>query len=228
MTTDTNSGLEWRARVHAALGEPARLAVVEALSLGDASPSELQALLGMPSNLLSHHLKVLEEARVVTRSRSEGDHRRTYLKLVAGTLKGLLADSLTTAPRVLFVCTHNSARSQLAVALWRGLSTVPVASAGTSPAPRVHPGALAAAQRHGLPLRRSRPRQLDDVVLAGDFVVTVCDSAHEQIGGDARLHWSIPDPVRVGSDDAFDQTLDALTRRVGDLAARVTTSPLAG
>jgi protein-tyrosine-phosphatase/DNA-binding HxlR family transcriptional regulator len=213
--------LERRAAVHAALSEPPRLAIVDLLSLGDASPSELQALLEIPSNLLAHHLKVLEQAGVVTRSRSEGDRRRTYLQLVPGALDLLLSPALTAAPRVVFVCTHNSARSQLAVALWRRRSHVPVASAGTRPADHLHPGALAAAQRHGLPLRRSRPRALHDVVQAEDFVVTVCDTAHEELGTEARLHWSIPDPVRVGTNDAFDRAFDELSRRVADLAPRL-------
>jgi protein-tyrosine-phosphatase len=211
--------------VHAALGESARLAVVDALSLGDASPSELQALLGVPSNLLAHHLNVLEEAGVLTRSRSEGDRRRTYLQLVPGILDGLVPHSWTTAPRVVFVCTRNSARSQLAVALWRGRSRIPVTSAGTHPAAQLDPGALATARRHGLALRGSRPHSLAEVVRAEDFVVTVCDGAHEELGAAARLHWSIPDPVRVGSDDAFDQAFDELTRRVEELATRVIEAP---
>src|SRR5688500_18450022 len=76
--------LERRAAVHAALGDPARLAIVDALLFGEASPSELQDLLAMPSNLLAHHVKVLERAEVVTRHRSEGDRRRTHLALAAG------------------------------------------------------------------------------------------------------------------------------------------------
>ena len=57
--------VERRARVHAALGEPARLAIVDRLVPGDASPSELAAALGVASNLLAHHLRVLEQAGVV-------------------------------------------------------------------------------------------------------------------------------------------------------------------
>ena len=65
---------------------------------------------------------------------------------------------------MVFVCTHNSARSQLAAALWNDTSPVPAISAGTHPAPAVHPGAVAAAHRHRVPLRRSSPRHVDDVV----------------------------------------------------------------
>ncbi|GAA2070700.1 helix-turn-helix domain-containing protein [Actinomadura alba] len=138
--------LEERAAIHAALAEPARLAVVDALVLGDASPGELGQALGLPSNLLAHHLKVLTEAGLVQRARSEADRRRTYVRLVPAALAGLnSAVSVLTraAARVVFVCTHNSARSQLAAALWnqhgrRPYATVPAASAGTDPSPRVH------------------------------------------------------------------------------------------
>jgi len=210
--------LERRAAVHAALGDPSRLAVVDALSLGDASPSELQAMLAVPSNLLAHHLKVLELAGVVERSRSEGDHRRTYLRLVPGSLGTLVAQSSATAARVVFVCTHNSARSQLAAALWRRRSHVPASSAGTRPADRIHPGALSAARRHGLRVARVRPRHVAAVLARDDLVVTVCDTAHEELAGRARLHWSVPDPVRVGSDAAFDLAYAQLAERVARLA----------
>jgi protein-tyrosine-phosphatase len=223
MSTERSGGLTRRAALHAAMSDAARLAVVDLLSTGDASPSELQALLEMPSNLLAHHLKVLERAGLVTRSRSEGDHRRTYLRLVPGAFDGLLSPGLAAAPRVVFVCTQNSARSQLAVALWRRASHVPVTSAGTHPAKQLHPGAFAAARRRGLPLRGSRPRATHDVLQAEDLVVTVCDAAHEHLGAAARLHWSIPDPVRDGSEEAFDRALDELDHRVGELASRLET-----
>jgi len=215
------SSLERRAALHAALADPSRLAVVDALTLGDLSPSELQAMLGLPSNLLAHHLKVLELAGVVERSRSEGDHRRTYIRLVPGSLGMVVAQSVATTVRVVFVCTHNSARSQLAVALWRRRSHVPASSAGTRPADRIHPGALSAARRHALPLPRVRPRHVAQVLAPDDLVVTVCDAAHEELAGRGRLHWSVPDPVRVGSDDAFDRAYAQLAERVGRLAPLV-------
>jgi protein-tyrosine-phosphatase/DNA-binding HxlR family transcriptional regulator len=221
MTAERLADLERRAAVHAALADPSRLAVVDALALGDASPSELQAMLDLPSNLLAHHLNVLERVGMVERSRSEGDRRRTYVRLVSGALDGLSAPAARAAPRLVFVCTHNSARSQLAVALWRRRSRVPAASAGTRPADRIHPGALAAARRHGLPLARVRPRPVHQVLAPDDLVVAVCDTAHEQLGDRIRLHWSVPDPVRVGSDDAFDRAHDQLAERVGRLAPLV-------
>ena len=60
MNIERTAELERRADIHAALADPARLQIVDTLSLGDASPSELQELLAMPSNLVAHHLKVLE------------------------------------------------------------------------------------------------------------------------------------------------------------------------
>ena len=72
--------------MHAALADPARLRITDTLLTGDASPSELAAMLAMPSNLLAHHLHVLEQAWIITRRRSEGDRRRTYLQLVPGAL----------------------------------------------------------------------------------------------------------------------------------------------
>ncbi|HEY6494207.1 MAG TPA: metalloregulator ArsR/SmtB family transcription factor, partial [Trebonia sp.] len=79
MLTDDPMDLQRRAAVHAALSDPARLRIADTLRAGDASPSELAAMLAMPSNLLAHHLRVLEEAELVSRRRSDGDRRRTYL-----------------------------------------------------------------------------------------------------------------------------------------------------
>src|SRR3954447_21012897 len=118
MTADSYS-LRARARVHAALGDPARLAIVDALTLGDASPGEIGADLGMATNLVAHHVKVLQDAGLIVRTRSEGDRRRTYLRLEPQVLASLTPPRLDGAARVVFVCTHNSARSQLAAALWR-------------------------------------------------------------------------------------------------------------
>ncbi|WP_309111151.1 helix-turn-helix domain-containing protein [Saccharothrix sp.] len=219
MSTDWNPGLVARARVHAALGEPARLAVVEHLLLGDASPGELGRVLGLPSNLLAHHVKLLEQAGVVEKFRSEGDHRRTYLRLRPNALGGLTPTGRREASRVVFVCSRNSARSQLAAALWKRRSRIPAASAGTRPADRVHPLAVETARAHGLSLTRARPHHLDDVLQPDDLVVAVCDNAHEELGGDptARLHWSVPDPAAVGTSDAFQSAYLDLADRIDRL-----------
>jgi ArsR family transcriptional regulator, arsenate/arsenite/antimonite-responsive transcriptional repressor / arsenate reductase (thioredoxin) len=210
--TDELSSLERRARVHAALGDPARLAIVDALTLGDASPGEVARALGLATNLVAHHVKVLTEAGLVARTRSEGDRRRTYLRLEPGTLASLAAPHLPAVGRVVFVCTHNSARSQLAAALWRQRTGRPVASAGTRPAARVHPRAVKIAH-------------VVDVVGDGDLIIAVCDNAHEDLTGRTvdvrsrpRLHWSVPDPVRVNTDAAFEAAYTDLAGRIDRLA----------
>jgi ArsR family transcriptional regulator, arsenate/arsenite/antimonite-responsive transcriptional repressor / arsenate reductase (thioredoxin) len=223
MNAEWSAPLTARARVHAALGEPARLAIVDRLLLADASPAELGRELGIPSNLLAHHLTLLERAGLLSRTRSEADQRRTYLRLNPHALTGLVPAAVRTAPRVVFVCTQNSARSQLAAALWQRRSTLPVTSAGTQPAAHVHPGATAAARRHGLTLARARTRHLDQTLRPGDLVIAVCDNAHEHLGGQAqdRLHWAVPDPAPIGTPAAFDAALTDLSERIDRLAPLV-------
>ena len=224
--------IERRAAVHAALGEPVRLAIVDRLGPGDVSPGELAEAVGLASNLLAHHLKVLEEAGVIRRVRSEGDRRRSYVQLClddpvvwAAAQAGLSNRLVGTrpVPRVVFVCTANSARSQLAAARRNAISSVPAASAGTHPAVRVHPRATTTGRRHGLKLGRVKPVAMEQVVRDGDLVVAVCDNVHEELDpGRGRLHWSIPDPVRVDTDEAFETAYADITRRVERLAATVT------
>ncbi|NUW34572.1 helix-turn-helix domain-containing protein [Nonomuraea sp. SMC257] len=224
MNADWSSSVEARARVHAALGDPGRLSIVDRLLLGDASPGELGHELGLPTNLLAHHVKLLQEAGVVERRRSEGDRRRTYLRLVPRSLSGLLPAVARPAPRVVFVCTHNSARSQLAAALWGRASHVPATSAGTRPAERVHPRVVALARHHGLDLDAATTRHIEQTLHPDDLIVAVCDAAHEQLtrlAGAERLHWSIPDPVRTGDDDAFERAYADIADRVQRLAPAV-------
>lgn len=209
--------LDERVRVHAALADPARLAIVDRLAVSDASPGELGRLLGQPTNLVAHHLRVLEGAGLVARHRSEGDGRRTYLRLVPGLLAGLAVRPSVAGARVVFVCTHNSARSPLAAALLARRSGVQTASGGTEPAGRVHPRAVAVGRRHGLRLRGVRPVHVDDVLRPGDLVVSVCDTAHEHLPDVGQLHWSVPDPARVDTDDAFEAAYADLSDRVDRL-----------
>jgi protein-tyrosine-phosphatase/DNA-binding HxlR family transcriptional regulator len=222
MNVERNSLAE-RARVHAALGDPARLAIVDALVVGDAAPGELGALLEMPTNLVAHHLKVLEEAGVVVRGRSEGDHRRTYVRLVPEQLASVVSPSLSDVPRVVFVCTQNSARSQLAAAIWARRSHVPVVSAGTRPAERVHPRAVKVARRRGLDTEKWRTAQVVDVVKPNDLVIAVCDIAYEHLpaGARPRVHWSVPDPAPADTDAAFEAAYDEIAGRIDRLAPLV-------
>lgn len=216
--------LAGRVARYAALADPVRLRIVDLLTLGDVAPVELQGELGVSSSLLAHHLNQLEQAGLIVRTRSEADRRRTYLHLAPGALDGLAPSPMLGVRRVVFVCTGNSARSQLAAALWHGSSDIPVASAGTHPAAQIEPGAIAAADRHGLTLRARAPRALDDVLGADDFVVTVCDTAHEELGDAGCVHWSVPDPVRDGTDAAFDAAFEDIAGRIQSLAPRLTTT----
>jgi protein-tyrosine-phosphatase/DNA-binding HxlR family transcriptional regulator len=222
------TSVQGRARIHAALGDPARLAIVDALCLGDSSPGEIARDLGLPTNLIAHHVKVLADAGLLERARSEADRRRTYLRLRPDALALLQPPRLPDAPRVVFVCTHNSARSQLAAALWAQRTHRPAASAGTHPAARVHPKAVAVAHRHGLRLDPARTAHVADVVNRDDLVIAVCDSAHEDLtSGAARpqLHWSVPDPVRAGTDAAFEAAYTDLAKRIERLAPTLAGAP---
>ena len=204
-----------RAARYAALGDPVRLAIVDELTLSDRAPVELRRLLGIESNLLSHHLDVLETVGMINRSASSGDGRRRYVQLVRGSLRDLAPVQRIRPDRALFVCTRNSARSQLAAALWRSLAGAPAESAGTHPADRVHPRAVAAAKRAGLDISESVPQTLDQVAFVPDIVVTVCDQAHEELSADDTwLHWSVPDPVIVGTRLGFDHALAQLRERI--------------
>jgi len=215
-----------RARIHAALGDPARLAIVDTLSLGDASPGEIAHALELATNLVAHHINVLADAGLVTRTRSQGDRRRTYLRLKPEALSTLAPPALTDLGRVVFVCTHNSARSQLAAALWARRTRGPAASAGTHPAARVHPRAVTVARRHGLILNPTATAHITDVVRDGDLIIAVCDNAHEDLTtnttlpsqGRPRLHWSVPDPVSLDTAAAFEAAYRDLVARIDRIA----------
>ncbi|RKS71643.1 protein-tyrosine-phosphatase [Actinomadura pelletieri DSM 43383] len=222
------SSLRGRAAAHHALGDPARLAIVEALMIGDVAPGELGRTLGMPSNLLAHHLGVLQDAGLVGRTRSEADRRRTYVRLIPAALRALNPIAPLTVPRVVFVCTRNGARSPLAAALWADRSTIPVASAGIDPAPRVHPRAVSTAHRHGLRLQSHDTAHVDDVLTPTDLLVAVCDNAYRHLGpAPRRAHWSVPDPGPVDTEEIFEEVFGQLAERIEWLSS-ITTPPGSG
>ena len=114
---------------------------------------------------------------------------------------------------------RNSARSQLAAAVWRTVTGAPAESAGTHPAQRIDARAIKAARRAKLPLADAKPRSIAEVPTLAPLVITVCDQAHEELDPpDSWLHWSIPDPVQAGTAAAFDATIDELRERVHGLA----------
>lgn len=222
MSSTESSTLTARAAVHRALGDEHRLAIVDALQLSDRSPGELCALTGLSSNLLAFHLDVLEDAGVVRRERSRGDGRRRYVTLEVADLPPAPAQRLA-ADAVAFVCTANSARSQLAAALWASRTDARALSAGTQPAMRVHPLAVRVAHRHGLDLSGATPRRYDELEATPDLVVSVCDRARESHPGAtaATLHWSVADPAD-GDETDFERAFLELSRRVDRLAAATT------
>jgi ArsR family transcriptional regulator, arsenate/arsenite/antimonite-responsive transcriptional repressor / arsenate reductase (thioredoxin) len=208
-----------RAVRHAALGEPNRLAIVDSLYLSDRSPSELRALTGLASNLLAFHLDVLEEAGLIARRRSQGDGRRRYVTLRADALQGLVPTSSPPSGPVVFVCTRNAARSQLAAALWQHWTGGEAASAGTEPAEQADPLAVTVAAEHGLDASPWRPSSYDEVDLEPALVVSVCDRALEAglPWSAPALHWSVPDPAG-GSRTAYETVYRDLDTRVARLA----------
>lgn len=207
--------IERRARLHAALGDPVRLSIVDELMVSDRAPVELQALTGLASNLLAHHLDTLEEAGLIVRSHSNGDGRRRYVRLVSRALTSLYPVTKLVPSDVLFVCSTNSARSQLAAALWTECTGALAHSAGTHPAQHVHPGAIAAAERAGFDLHATTPRSLDGVEVLSPVVITVCDQAYEEVGSKRGWsHWSISDPVARGTKSAFDVAVVEIRERI--------------
>jgi protein-tyrosine-phosphatase len=215
-----NTDVITRARLHAALGDPHRLAAVDALHHSDRSPSELAEMLGLGSNLMAHHLGMLEDLGVIVRAASEGDRRKRYVRLVPSALSGLQSGRAVQVQRVVFVCTDNSARSQLAEAIWNQRHSVPATSAGMTPAEQLHPGTLQIAADRGLDLTDAVPKPLPELS-NDDLVISVCDRAHDALmerGGIRELHWSVPDPAGTNATNTFDQATDALSDRIATLA----------
>jgi len=131
--------------------------------------------------------------------------------------------------RVLFLCTGNSCRSQMAEGLLRTLGggRFEVSSAGTEPADRVHPLAIETMAERGIDISMQRPKPLS--TFEGqefDLLITTCDDANEACpfypGAKRRLHWSIPDPAKAtGTDNeirrAFRKAADMLEERIKEL-----------
>jgi ArsR family transcriptional regulator, arsenate/arsenite/antimonite-responsive transcriptional repressor / arsenate reductase (thioredoxin) len=227
--------------------DPVRWQLLRALALSDRRVGELSALVGEPHNLVSYHLGQLRSAGIVRRRRSQADGRDAYYMLDLARCRELLAESggalhpglrpstrwgpRAVAPRgrrrarVLFLCTGNSARSQIAEALVEQLAggAVQACSAGSHPKP-LHPDTVRVMIARGIDLagRRSKPiskfadRRIDYVVSLCDRVREVCPEFPEHPW---MVHWSIPDPAREGDND--EETLAAFERTADELAARI-------
>lgn len=223
-------------------GEPLRWRLLGELARSDRQVRELTALLSQPQNLVSYHLARLRAGGLVAMRRSSADGRDTYYSIDLARCGELLAAAgaalhpglrlLPPAPvrpqahaRVLFLCTGNSARSQMAQAIMEQLAgtAVAAASAGSHPKP-VHPNAIAVMHEHGIDITGRQSRHMS--VFAGqsfDYVISLCDRVREvcpEFPGPAEvIHWSIPDPAAGGGSDA--QTYPAFRAVAADLQARI-------
>lgn len=239
------------------LAHDVRWALLATLAESDWRVHELVERLQRPQNLVSYHLRLLREGQIVHERRSSADGRDVYYSLDLDNLHTLyletgraLHPALSTAQpatatsepqavshallegqrpfRVLFLCTHNSARSQLAEGILRttGGPLVEAFSAGSEPG-AVHPLAIRAARALQFDISGQRSKHMD--AFAGqtfDYVITVCDRVRETCpvfpGDPHQIHWSFPDPAAVTGPEAvrlqaFVQTARELTTRIGYL-----------
>lgn len=216
MSKHSKTGLESRARRFAALGDARRLLIAESLFVSHRTPGELIEISGLSSNLLAHHLDILEKAGVIKRLGGTSDRRKRFIALV-DVVRELLTPPRLEGP-VLFVCSQNSARSQLASAIWHAETGGPASSAGTHPAKSVHPLAVEVAQDRGLDLSNAQPRQVTPEALRTSIVITVCDQAHDELPRPLqRFHWSIPDPAEPGRKRDFEAVFGRLTEIIHQL-----------
>ena len=164
---------------------------------------------------------MLERVGLISRTRSSGDGRRRYVQLQRDALADLVPGLRLARQPALFVCTHNSARSQLAAALWSELTEAAGGQRRHPPRRACTPAPSPPARRAGLDLSRRRPtlaRRRRRAATA--LVVTVCDRAHEELDPEPTwLHWSIPDPVATRLAAAFDATVAELRERITALVA---------
>jgi ArsR family transcriptional regulator, arsenate/arsenite/antimonite-responsive transcriptional repressor / arsenate reductase (thioredoxin) len=224
-------------------GHPVRWRLLRELGRSDRQVRELCALVGRPQSLVSYHLGRLRSHGLVSMRRSAADGRDAYYSLDLAHCAGLLAATggalhpgLTgpaeplapaggTRSRVLFLCTGNSARSQIAEALLehRSGGTVEARSAGSRPKP-LHPNAVRVMRERGIDIAGRRSKAVGELAdQRFDHVVSLCDRVREVcpelLGRPAAIHWSIPDPARTGDTDAA--TYPAFRRTADELAARI-------
>jgi len=221
--------------------------LLSVLAYSDYRVQELVQMIGQPPNLVSYHLRQLRDQHVVTERRSTADERAIYYSLDLETVSTLYqaagealhpalrlfpdglslpdVSSLASRQRVLFLCTENSARSQMAEALLRHLSRggLEVFSAGSAPT-RVHPFALQVLEASGIDTTGLHAKHFDTFAdQPFDRVITVCDRVRETCptfpSDPERIHWSFADPAQdAGSVEhqyrAFEQTSLQLTTRL--------------
>jgi protein-tyrosine-phosphatase len=218
---------------------PLRWRLLSELAWSDRQVRELCGLLDQPQNLVSYHLGQLRTAHLVTMRRSTADARDAYYSVnltrcgeslaAAG---GLLHPGLSLVPpppvhsaaeargvQVLFLCTGNSARSQMAEALLQHSSggAVLAYSAGSQPK-SLHPQAVRVMHKRGIDIRGRRTRHLQEFVgQRFDFVITLCDRVREvcpEFPDHPRtIHWSMADPA-AEDNSAFERTALELETRI--------------
>jgi len=233
-------------------GHPLRWRLLSELACSDRRVGELCDLAGRPQSLVSYHLRQLRDAGLVSTRRSAADGRDSYYVLDLPRCGQLLASAgvalhpalaPTTPPparckrgstqaQLLFLCTGNSARSQMAEALCGKLSdgAVRAVSAGSRPKP-LHPNAVRVMRDRGIDISGRRSKHLSE--FAGrrfDYVISLCDRVREVCpdfrGAPELIHWSIPDPAREpGRDEetrpAFERTAAELESRIGFLIGKI-------
>ncbi len=192
------------------LANDMRWKLIQILLLSDYRVSELVAVIDQPTNLVSYHLKALREIGIVSTRRSDYDGRDVYYSLNWKRLHSLLNEVemalQPTATRyddlhILFICTHNNARSQMAQGLMRHLSggKIRVCSAGCQPA-HIHPDAIRTMDSMGVDIRGQFTQEFKAVMdIPFDYVITLCDKAREDCpqfpGSGIKLHWGYADPI---------------------------------
>ena len=224
-------------------GEPVRWSLVRALAESDRRVRELTAALELPQSLVSYHLGRLRAAGVVSARRSAADGRDAYYRIDLERCRELLADAGEAlhpalggpsfpAPEpgrrrrsVLFLCTGNSARSQMAEALAgaRSGGAVEARSAGSRPKP-LHPSAVRVMAARGIDISGRASTHLDTFrARRFDYVISLCDRVREVCpefpGRPHTIHWSIPDPAAepvdaADPDAAFERTAQELETRI--------------
>jgi protein-tyrosine-phosphatase/DNA-binding transcriptional ArsR family regulator len=221
-------------------GHPLRWQLLSELAHSDRRVGELCDLADRRQSLVSYHLRQLRDGGLVTMRRSAADGRDTYYVLDLSRCGDLLADAgaslhpglapvprarQTASARLLFLCTGNSARSQIAEALCEQLSggSVSAASAGSHPKP-LHPNAVRVMRERGIDIAGRRSKHLSEFSRERfDYVISLCDRVREVCpefpGGPDVIHWSIPDPAREPGTDA--ETLPAFECTAGELATRI-------
>lgn len=231
--------------------DPLRWQLLRELGRSDRQVRELVERLGQPQNLVSYHLGRLKDAGLVAMRRSSADRRDAYysvdfpacsqrLAAVGAALNPGLMPAAQTAhpvrlrrrPRVLFLCTGNSARSQMAEALMTHLAAgrIEACSAGSHPK-ALHPDAVRVMAQRGVDISDRRTRHLREFSRRRfDKVVSLCDRVREVCpefpGNPETVHWSMPDPSAAGTTAAeryaaFERTAAELEWRVRYLIARI-------